>query len=55
MRKVMPNYVLLRPMRSLRDLPAWERQNLLKQMKIYLCNCELEDLQLRMFKERVNR
>jgi hypothetical protein len=55
MRKTVPNYVILRPVRSLRDLPESERRHLLKQMKIYLTNCEIEDERLYLLKERVNR
>ena len=55
MRKLVPNYVILRPVRSLRDLPESERRHLLKQMRIYLTNCEIEDLRLPSLKERVNR
>ena len=55
MRKLVPNYVILRPVRSLRDLPESERRHLLKQMEIYLTNCEIEDVRLRTLKERVNR
>lgn len=55
MRKNTPNYVILRPARSLRDMTERERSHLLKQMQNYLNNCEIEDARLRTLKERVNR
>lgn len=55
MRRTVQNFVILRPARSLRDMTERERRHLLKQMGRYLENCEIEDLRLRTFKEKVNR
>jgi len=55
MLKRVKNFAVYRPIRSLRDLPPSGREYLLKQMKNYLFNCELEEKRLRTFKERVNR
>jgi len=55
MRKKVPNFVILRPIRSLRDLPEKSRRYLLKQMENYLGNCEYEERRLLTFREKVNR
>jgi len=55
MRKKVPNFCVVRPIRSLRDLTEKERRFLIKQMHNYLFNCEWEDKRLRTFKEKVNR
>ena len=55
MRRTFPNFVILRPMRSLRDMTERERRYLLKQMGRYLSNCEEEDKRLSCLKEKVNR
>jgi hypothetical protein len=55
MRRTFPNFVILRPIRSLADMVEKERKHLLKQMDNYLGNCEAEDQRLSSLKERVNR
>jgi hypothetical protein len=55
MRRTFPNFVILRPIRSLADMVEKERKHLLKQMGRYLENCEIEDERLPSLKERVNR
>lgn len=55
MRRKVPNLAVVRPIRSLRDLPEKQRRYLLKQMRNYLYNCEYEEKRLRTFKEKVNQ
>jgi hypothetical protein len=54
-RRTIPNLALLRPIRSLANLPEKRRRSLLKNMENYLWNCEYEDKRLKSLKERVNR
>jgi hypothetical protein len=54
MKKRVPNFAIYRPLRTMRDLPSKARLNLLRQMRNYLYNCEVEDKSLRTFKQKVN-
>jgi predicted sugar kinase len=55
MKRTVKNLILLKPIRSIADLPTRERARLLNQMQRYVGNCEFEDVRLRTFKEKVNR
>jgi len=54
-RTTLTNLAMLRPIRRISELPEKNRNSLLRNMKNYLRNCELEDKRLRSLKERVNR
>lgn len=55
MRRVVKNFAMCRPIRTIAGMKEPDRIYLLKQMKNYVLNCEDEDRRLRSLKERVNR